>query len=146
MAADFKIVDFVRHSSRPFIFSASLPPASTASALAALRYLENHPELPEKLKSISDYARKAYERNNIAFYPGITPIVPIYTKDSEYTLRLATNLYNSGVYVNPVLPPATPENECLLRTSLMATVTEDLVDEAAIIIAKEIAKLDKHEQ
>jgi hypothetical protein len=61
-------------------------------------------------------------------------------------IRLLEFIYLVSVYVNPVLPPATPENECLLRTSLMATVTEDLVDEAAIIIAKEIAKLDKHEQ
>ncbi len=145
MAADSTIVDYVRHTSRPFIFSASLPPASTASALAALRYLRKNPNLTQKLQSISDYTRKAYEKNNIAFYKGTTPIVPIYTKDAEYTLRLSSNLFKAGVYVNPVLPPATPESECLLRTSLMATVTEDLVDRAAEIISEEIRKINANE-
>lgn len=141
MAANANIIDYVRHTSRPFIFSASLPPASTASALAALRHLEQHPELPEKLQHIADYTREAYRRNSIPFYEGTTPIVPIYTNDAERTIVLASNLFKAGVYVNPVLPPATAENECLLRTSLMATVTEDLVDEAAGIIAGEMSKM-----
>lgn len=145
MAANSSIVDYVKHTSRPFIFSASLPPASTASALAALKYLERHSELPEKLKSIADYTRKVYRENNISFYNGTTPIVPIYTKDAEYTLTLASNLFKAGIYVNPVLPPATPADECLLRTSLMATVTEDLVDEAAKIISEEINKMETNE-
>lgn len=140
MAASKTVADFVRNSSRPFIFSASLSPASTASALAALRHLEAHPELPETLKHISDYCRKSFVKNGIPIIEGTTPIIPIFTYDTEYTLQLASNLFKAGVYVNPVLPPATPQGECLLRTSLMATVTEDIVDEAAEIIAKEMQK------
>lgn len=141
MAADKLVVDYVRHTSRPFMFSASLPPANAASALAALRYLISHPELPEQLRNISNYTRASFKSHGIHIHEAETPIVPIYTKDAEYTLRLAKILFEEGVYVNPVLPPATPENECLLRTSLMATVTEDLVDEAAVIISEQIRKL-----
>ncbi|MCR4677062.1 MAG: pyridoxal phosphate-dependent aminotransferase family protein [Sphaerochaetaceae bacterium] len=144
MAASKLAVDYVKVTSRPFMFSASLPPSNAAAALAALRHLEAHPELPEKLKHISNYARESFKRHGISIVDegDNTPIVPIYTKGPEYTLHLAINLFNAGVYVNPVLPPATPENECLLRTSYMATVTEDLVDEAAEIIAEQIKITD----
>ncbi len=142
LASSKEVADYVRHTSRPFMFSASLPPANAASALSSLRYLKEHPELSEKLRAIANYTRKAFKAHGIAIVEADTPIVPIYTKQAEYTLRLAKNLFDSGVYVNPVLPPATSEGECLLRVSLMATVTEDLVDEAADIIAEEIRKLD----
>lgn len=142
LASTKEVSDYVRHTSRPFMFSASLPPANAASALSALRYLENHPELPDKLMAIANYTRETFKAHGIEIVQANTPIVPIYTKQAEYTLKLARNLFDAGVYVNPVLPPATPEGECLLRVSLMATVTEDLIDEAADIIASEIKKLD----
>ncbi len=142
LASTKEVAEYVRHTSRPFMFSASLPPANAASALAALRYLKSHPELPQKLMSIANYTRKTFKAHGIDIVEADTPIIPIYTKQAEYTLQLAKNLFDAGVYVNPVLPPATPEGECLLRVSLMATVTEDLVDEAAEIIASEIKKLD----
>lgn len=142
LASSKEVADYVRHTSRPFMFSASLPPANAASALAALKYLESHPDLPDKLMSIANYTRKTFKAHGIDIVEANTPIVPIYTKQAEYTLKLARNLFDAGVYVNPVLPPATPEGECLLRVSLMATVTEDLIDEAADIIASEIKKLD----
>jgi len=142
MAASRAAVEYVKHTSRPFIFSASLPPANAASALAALKYMETHPEIVQRLADISAYTRKSFKEHGINIHESETPIIPIYTRDAEYTLTLARNLYDKGVYVNPVLPPATPPNECLLRVSLMATVTEDLVDEAATIIAGEIKALD----
>ncbi len=142
MAASKAAVDYVKHTSRPFMFSASLPPANAASALAALKYIENHPELVKRLSDISAYTRKSFKEHGINIHESETPIIPIYTRDAEYTLTLARNLFDKGVYVNPVLPPATPATECLLRVSLMATVTEDLVDEAAAIIASEIKALD----
>ena len=145
MAASRKAVEYVKHTSRPFIFSASLPPANAASALAALRYLESHPELVKRLADISAYTRNSFREHGIKIHEAQTPIVPIYTRDAIYTLKLAKNIFEHGVYVNPVLPPATPPNDCLLRTSLMATVTEDLVDEAARIIAGEIAALDSQQ-
>ena len=142
MAADAQVVDYARHNSRPFIFSASLPPANAAAALAALRKLEAHPELPEKLRSISSYMRQKLLENNIKIRMSETPIIPIYTYEPTPTLTIASELYNEGVYVNCSLPPAAAPHECLLRCSLMASHTEALVDEAVDII-KEV--LSRHE-
>ena len=146
MAGSTLAVDYARHTSRPFIFSASMTPTSTASALASLRYLKKHPKLPQKLKNIADYTRKTFKEHGIEIIESTTPIIPIMTKTTDYTLELAHNLFNNGVYVNPVLPPGVPEHECLLRVSLMATLTKDLIDEAAIIIKHEIEKLNKTKQ
>lgn len=144
MAARADVADYVRHCSRPFIFSASIPPSNCAVALAALRYLEAHPELPERLQAISQYARKGLAgrglkiRESAANVP--TPIIPIYTYETYHTLETSKALYDRGVYVNPTLPPATPEGEALLRTSYMATHTEALLDEAMDIIADVMVK------
>lgn len=142
MAASARVADYVRHNSRPFIFSASITPASCAVALAALRKLERHPELVTRLGELSAYAREGFRkrgvhtRESIADVP--TPIIPLYTQDVINTLTTAKRLYDAGVYVNPVLPPATPAADCLLRTSYMATHTEALLDEAMDIIAAKI--------
>lgn len=143
VAASKTVVDYIKNTSRPFMFSASLPPANAASALAALRYLKDNPELPQKLLNIAEFTRKTFKEHGINIYETQTPIVPIYTEKAEYTLELAKNLFEAGVYVNPVLPPATPEGECLLRVSLMATITEDLVTEAAKIISTQIRKMNE---
>ena len=136
MAADARVVDYVRHNSRPFIFSASIPPASCATALAALRYLEAHPELPKRLGDLSDHFRAALKARGLAIRESSTPIVPIFTYQAERTLHIAKDLYENGVYVNTVLPPAAPADGCMLRTSLMATHTEALLDEAADVLQR----------
>ena len=139
LAGDAKVVDYVRHHSRPFIFSASIPPANAAVALAALRHLEAHPELPERLRSLSEYARKGFSERGVRIRESAlglpTPIIPLYTYTTEATLVAVREVYNRGVYVNPVLPPATPEGEALLRTSYMASHTETQLDEAMDVIA-----------
>ena len=135
MATSKEVAEYVRHKSRPFIFSASITPASCAVALAALRYLEKHPEIVLRLSHISAYARKRFTEKNISIRMSETPIIPIYTYDTFNTLEKAKEIYDAGVYVNPVLPPATPATECLLRTSYMASHTEALIDEAVDIIA-----------
>ncbi|MGN1075263.1 MAG: aminotransferase class I/II-fold pyridoxal phosphate-dependent enzyme, partial [Eubacteriales bacterium] len=137
MAARSEIVDYVRHTSRPFIFSASIPPAMAAAALAALHVIEREPERVERLAALSRYMRAGLSARGVAVKDNggaDTPIVPFYTYDLIPTLTAAKKLYEAGVYVNPVLPPAAPEGECLLRTSLMATHTEALLDEAMDII------------
>ena len=143
MAASEEVAEYVRHASRPFIFSASIPPANCATALAALRQLEQHPELPERLRSLSLYARKGLTERGLTIRPSAleapTPIIPIYTYETYRTLRVAADIYDRGVYVNPTLPPATPEGEALLRTSYMATHTETLLDEAMDIIGEVMA-------
>ena len=136
MAAEARVVDYVRHNSRPLIFSASIPPASCATALAALRHLEAHPELPRKLSDLSDHFRSALKSRGLVIRESNTPIVPIFTYQPERTMRIAHDLYESGVYVNTVLPPAAPADGCMLRTSLMATHNEALLDEAADVIQK----------
>ena len=136
MAASAEIADYVRHVSRPFIFSASIPPSNCAVALAALRYLEAHPELVARLGDISTYMRAGLKSRGIAIRESTTPIVPIYTYDMLNTLHKARELYDAGIYVNPVLPPATPAAECLLRVSCTASLTEALLDEALDIFVK----------
>ena len=144
MAASEEVADFVRHASRPFIFSASIPPANCATALAALRHLEQHPELPERLRELSLYARKGMTDRGLKIRESAltapTPIIPIYTYETYHTLEVAREIYDRGVYVNPTLPPATPEGEALLRTSYMATHTEALLDEAMDIMADVLVK------
>lgn len=134
MAASADVVDYTRHASRPYIFCASIPPASAATAREALTILKEQPELPGRLASLSAYMRQGLKQRGIAIRDSETPIIPIYTCDAMTTLQVAKALYDAGVYVNPVLPPATPATDCLLRTSYMATHTEALLDEALDII------------
>ncbi len=139
MAASARVVDYVKHCSRPFIFSASITPASCASALTALRILKAHPELPETLQARAVYMRGKLREANIRMKESNgerIPIIPIYTYEPIPTLTIARELYERGVYVNSSLPPATAPTECLLRTSLMATHSEALIDEAVGIIAE----------
>ena len=136
MAGPARVCDYVRHNSRAHIFSASVPPACCAVALAALRKLRAEPERVERLAALSAYARARYRDCDIPIVPSQTPIIPIYTYQPERTLRVQKEIYERGVYVNAVLPPACAPGECLLRTSLMATLTEALIDEAAKTISE----------
>ena len=140
MAADARVVDYVRHNSRPFIFSASITPASAAIALASLRHIEAHPELVKRLADLSAYMRRGLKARGIPIIEAETPIIPIYTYTPEATLLRARQLYEEGVYVNPVLPPATPPDLCLLRTSYMASLNEKLLDEALDIFGEVFSK------
>lgn len=140
VAANRTIIDFLRHASAPFIFSAAIPPASAAVALAALRVLKSHPELPAKLRAISDYARTAYLRRGIPLKPGaetnLTPILPVLVGATRDTLVAAKRVFDAGVFTNPFIPPGVAEGEGLLRTSVMATHTPALIDAAADILAE----------
>ena len=140
MAAKAEVVDFAKHTARPFMFAASTPPASCAAAMASLKYIEAHPEIVQRLRDLSNYARKVYKEREIPIIEATTPIIPIYTYEPVRTLTVAQKLYEAGVYVNPVLPPAAPSDGCLLRTSYMSTLTEALIDEAADIISDVLKK------
>lgn len=146
VAAEAKVIDYLQHYSRPFIFSASMPPSNTAVALAALRHLEAHPELPVRLKELGEYARRGYLARGLRIRDSAmaitTPIIPLYTYSVERTFAVQKAIYEAGVYVNSVIPPATPEGECLLRTSYMASHTEALLDEAMDIIAGVLKEYD----
>lgn len=139
MVASAKVCEYVRHNSRPFIFSASLTPASCATARAAMKVIREHPEIVERLGDLAEYYRDGLAARGVPTVKAENkriPIIPIYTYDAERTLLISKKLFEEGVYVNPVLPPATAPTECLLRTSLMATHTESVLDEAMDIIAR----------
>ncbi|MBO4511861.1 MAG: pyridoxal phosphate-dependent aminotransferase family protein [Victivallales bacterium] len=145
VAASHSVIEYIRHTASPFVFSAAIPPASTAVALAALRHLEAHPELPDKLRHISEYARNAFVKRNLRIresalaYP--TPIIPLRTCTLENTFATARKLYDAGIYTAPFVPPATQEGDALIRTSYIASHTEALIDEAADIMARVFAEM-----
>ena len=141
MAAEARVCDYVRCNSRPYIFSASVPPACIAVANASLRYLAAHPERQAQLQSISRYMRDRLTERGVKIMMAETPIIPIYTYEPEITLRAQKALYERGVYVNATLPPACAPGGCLLRCSLMATHTTAQVDEAVDIIAAVLKEL-----
>ena len=117
------------------LFAAELAtPSATAAALAALRVLKSHPELPERVMSLGDYCRKAFKDRDLIVKESQTPIIPLPSKDAITTATVNKMLYERGVFVNCVFPPAVDPDDCLIRVSLMANITEALIDEAADII------------
>ena len=131
-----RAIDFIRHNSRPYIFSASMPPANVAAAHAALRELKENPGLVDQLQHISAYMRQKLLERDVKIILSETPIIPIYTYEPLPTLQISSELFDEGVYVNSTLPPACAPHECLLRCSLMASHTEALVDEAVDTLCK----------
>ncbi|MEG1752045.1 MAG: pyridoxal phosphate-dependent aminotransferase family protein [Clostridia bacterium] len=125
-----RVAEFIKHNSRPYIFSASMPPANVACAHTALKILIKEPERVKNLAKISDYMRKGLKANGIAIIESTTPIIPIYTYDDQKTLKCCKMLLERGIYVNPVVSPATPVGQSLLRTSYTATHTIAQMDKA----------------
>ena len=147
MVAKREVVDFVRHTSRPFIFSAAITPSSTRTALEALRILRDEPERPARLLEVTRFMRDKLRGYNLPIgEDNIIPIIPIYTYTKLRTLLAVKMLYERGVYVNPVLPPAAPEGECMIRTSYMATHTLEILEEAADIINDVISTLPMEDE
>ena len=136
MLTSHRVADWLRHVSRPFIFSASITPCSAATALEALHQLIKDPERPTRLMNIAKYFQKQLLANGVKIIEAPTPIVPIFTYKTLDTLYYGKKMFDEGVYVNPVMAPACVEGECLLRTTLMATHTEPIIDEAVEIIAR----------
>lgn len=140
MASTKRVIEYVKHCSRPYIFSASITPASVACALQSLRILKEEPQRVQNLLKISEYMRNKLKNYGIKIIDSKTPIIPIYTYDDERTFRACKMLLERGVYVNPVVSPATPVGQALLRTSYTATHTEEQMDKAAKAI-KEVLDL-----
>lgn len=136
MLTSHRVADYVRHVSRPFIFSASITPSAAATAQAALHKLQADPDMPKRLMDIAAYFRKGLQNAGVKIIEASTPIVPIFTYKTLDTLYFGKRMFEEGVYVNPVVAPACVEGECLLRTTLMATHTEPVIDEAVGIIAR----------
>ena len=140
IASTERVIDYITHTSRPYIFSASMTPASVASALAALKILEREPERLKALADISSYMREGLKKMGIKIIESKTPIIPIYTYDDEKAFLACKLLLERGVYVNPVITPATPPGMALIRTSYTATHTKEQMDEAMAKI-QEVMKI-----
>lgn len=142
MVAKDEVVEYVKHHSRPFIFSASITPASVACALEALKIIEQEPERVRNLTVISNYMRKKLKEYGVKIVDCTTPIIPIFTYDDIKTFQACKMLIERGVYVNPVISPAVPVGESMLRTSYTATHTKEQIDYAALQIKEVLAILE----
>jgi 8-amino-7-oxononanoate synthase len=130
IAADSPTIEYLKHHARSLIFSASMTPASTASALAALDIIQTEPEHMERLWANTKHAAKLLKERGFDTGETETPIIPIYIRNNEKTFLITKRLQENGVFVNPVVSPAVPPDATLIRFSLMATHTFEQIDEA----------------
>ncbi|HXE58324.1 MAG TPA: aminotransferase class I/II-fold pyridoxal phosphate-dependent enzyme [Gemmatimonadales bacterium] len=128
VAASESVIHYLRHHSRPLIFTASLPPANTAGVLAALEVIKSEPERRERLWANTRRLQEGFRSLGFDIGPTQTPIVPVLIGPLEKTFLMWRKLFDAGVFTNPVVPPAVPPSQCRLRTSLMATHTFDQID------------------
>ena len=136
IVGDQDVIDYVKHHARSFIFSASLPASNVMAAMAALDIMENEPEHVERLWENAHFMMKGYR--NLGFDIGgtQTPIIPIMVGDDDKCFRLWKELFENGVYTNPVIAPAVPHGMALLRTSYMASHTRAQLQRALDVFAK----------
>ena len=128
IASDSSVINYLRHNSRSYIFSASNTPAATAAAREALHIMKEEPERIQHLWDVTNYALKNFRELGFEIGNTSTPIIPLYVRDMDKTFMVTTMLFDEGVFVNPVVPPACSPNDTLIRFSLMATHTKEQVD------------------
>ncbi len=129
-------IHWIKHLARPLIFSASLPAPNVAAALAALEVIEQEPERVERVNAIAERMRRGYRELGFKVGSSDTPIVPILIGDQLKTLKTWKALFEAGVYTNVAIPPAVPPGESILRTSYMATHTDEQMDEVLRVFAQ----------
>ena len=122
------VIDFIQHHARSFIFSASMPPANVATVIECLNIIEEDPDHVKKVHVQSSKVRTALRGMGYDTGASVTPIVPVMIGEQMATIHAWRAFYDHGVYVNPVVPPATPPNKGLLRTSYMATHTDEQIE------------------
>lgn len=130
IAADKETIEFIKHRARSLMFSASMPPASVASVIAALDIIEAEPERITKLWENTNYSKKLLLDAGFDIGPTESPILPVYIRDNDKTFKITNILHNNGIFVNPVVSPAVASNDSLIRFSLMATHTFAQIEEA----------------
>lgn len=136
IATDKEITNYLRHHSRSYIFTASITPASTAAALAAIDILEKEPERQEHLWEITHFALDGLKEMGCEIGNTSTPIIPLFIRDNFKTFTVTRDLLNEGIFVNPVVSPAVAPQDTLIRFSLMSTHTKDQVAHALEKIQK----------
>ena len=136
IATDKEITNFLRHHSRSYIFTASITPASTAAALKAIDIMEQEPERQENLWKLTEYALEGFCNMGCEIGNTSTPIIPLFIRDNFKTFKVTRDLFEEGIFVNPVVSPAVAPHDTLIRFSLMATHTMDQVTTALEKIQK----------
>lgn len=142
IATDKEITNYLRHHSRSYIFTASITPASTAAANAALDIIIAEPERQEHLWEITNYALENFRQMGLEIGHTSTPIIPLFIRDDYKTFHVTRDLLDEGVFVNPVVTPAVAPQDTLIRYSLMATHTKDQVTRSLEAIRKVFKKYD----
>lgn len=142
IATDKEITNFLRHHSRSYIFTASITPASTAAALKAIDIMIAEPERQEHLWEITRYALDGFRKMGAEIGNTSTPIIPLFIRDDYKTYSITRDLFDEGIFVNPVVSPAVAPQDTLIRFSLMATHTQDQVTTALEKIEKVFRKYD----
>lgn len=141
IAADKETINWMRHNVRPYIFTASIPPSATASVIAAIEVMRSEPERQENLWKVANYALKSFREAGFEIGDTETPIIPLYVRDNEKTFMVTRMLLDEGVFVNPVISPAVPPEDTLIRLAWMATHTIEQVDFAVDKTVKCFKKL-----
>lgn len=136
IAGDEDSIHYIKHFARALIFSASIPPANAAAALAALHVMRDEPQHARRVIEVADRMRKGFTELGFNIGNSITPVVPIIIGDDERTFMTWKLLFDRGVFVNPVISPAVSPGRQLLRTSYMATHTDDQMDKVLEIFEK----------
>ena len=142
IAADESIINWLRHNSRTYIFSASNTPAATACAMEALHIIQQEPERIEALWEVTRYALKRFREEGFEIGETESPIIPLYVRDTEKTFIATARAFEEGVFINPVIPPACAPHDTLVRVALMATHTKEQVDRAVASLGKVFRELD----
>jgi 8-amino-7-oxononanoate synthase len=136
VAGDKDVIHYIKHFARSLIFSASIPPANAAAALAALDVMRTEPERIARVNEIGEFMRCRYKALGFNTLKSETPIIPILIGDTMRTLMIWKALFDAGVFVNPVLNPAVPAGLELLRTSYMATHTDEQLEQVLAVFEK----------
>lgn len=129
IAGKEEVVNYIKHFSRALIFSAAIPPANTASVLKALEIIENEPEIVHRLQHTGEKMRREFQALGFDIGESETPIIPILVRDFDKTFAFWKALFEAGIYTNAVVSPAVPADRSLLRTSYMATHTDNDLDQ-----------------
>lgn len=136
IVSDKDTINYLRHTCRTYIFSASNTPSATAAALEALHILQKEPERQEQLWAVTNYALKRFREEGFEIGETESPIIPLYVRDIDKTFMVTKLAYEAGVFINPVIPPACAPQDTLVRFALMATHTEDQVERGVQILKK----------
>ena len=136
IAGDFDTINWLRHTCRSYIFSASNTPAATAAAMEALHIIQQEPERIEKLWDVTHYALRRFREEGFEIGDTESPIIPLYVRDVDKTFLVTALAYNAGVFINPVIPPACAPEDTLVRFALMATHTNEQVERAVVALKK----------